>query len=212
MADWYFWRARSWEELVAAHGQWLTNYNEQSHWAHRERKDGRRSPQEVLGWLTGVRYRKEDLEHAFFSVRFSRILDPLGYATFRRWRFYGEEGLAGSEAAIWLQEKSLTLEHAGEPLSRYEVEHAAGSRAGKLLAVRRPVLFETSRVLPQPRLFRLDVLGEGGWLKTLKLEEYAPRRPRGSPALQQMLFSYTEPSSYIWRGVFRQSYSTHKER
>jgi transposase/transposase-like protein len=215
MADWYFWRARSWEELVAAHEQWLTNYNEQSHWAHRERKDGRRSPQEVLGWLTRVRYRKEDLEHAFFSVRFSRMLDSLGYATFRRWRLYGEEGLAGSEAAIWLQEKSLTLEHAGEPLSRYEVEYAADSRAGKLLAVKRPVLFETSRVLPQPRLFRLDVLGEGGWLKTLKLEEYALRRPRGSLALQQMLFSYTEPSykepsSYIWRGVFRQSYSTHK--
>jgi len=194
MTDWYFWRARSWEELVAVHGQWLTNYNEQSHWAHRERKDGRRSPQEVLGWLTGgVRYRKEDLEHAFFSVHFSRVLDPLGYATFRRWRLYGDEGFAGSEAAIWLQEKSLTLEHAGEPLSRYEVEqHAAGSRAGRLLAVRHPVLFESSRVLPQPRLFQLDALGEGGWLKALKLEEYAPRRPRGSLALQQMLFSYTE--------------------
>jgi putative transposase len=192
MADWYFWRARSWEELVAAHGQWLTNYNEQSHWAHRERKDGRRSPREVLGWLTGVRYRKEDLEHAFFSVRFSRVLDPLGYATFRRWRLYGEEGLAGSEAAIWLQEKRLTLEHAGEPLSHYEVQHAAGSRSGKLLTVRRPVLFESSRVLPQPRLFRLDVLGEGGWLKALKLEEYVPRRPRGSLALQQILFSNTE--------------------
>jgi transposase len=193
MADWHFLRAQSWQELVAAHEQWLTNYNEQSHWAHRERRDGRRSPQEVLGWLSGVRYRKEDLKRAFFSVRFSRMLDPLGYATFRRWRLYGEESLAGREAAIWLQEKSLTLEHAGEPLSRYEVEHdAAGSRAGKLLAVGRPVLFETARALPQPRLFRLDVLGESGWLKALKLEEYAPRRPSGSPALQQILFSYTE--------------------
>jgi putative transposase len=192
MADWHFFRAESWQELVAAHEEWLTNYNEQSHWAHRERGDGRRSPKEVLGWLIGVRYRKEDLERAFFSVRFSRVLDPLGYATFRRWRLYGEEGLAGREAAIWLQEKNLTLEHAGEPLSRYEVEHAPDSRAGKLLAVRRPVLFETSRVLPQPRLFRLDVMGEGGWLKALKLEEYASRRPRGSPALQQILFPYTE--------------------
>ncbi len=114
---------------------------------------------------------------AFFSVRFSPVLDPLGHATFLRRRLYGEESLAGSEAAIWLQEKSLTLEHAGEPLSRYEVEHAPSSgAAGKLLAVRHPVLFETSRALPRPRLFRLDVLGEGGWLKALKLEEYAPRR------------------------------------
>jgi transposase InsO family protein len=61
MADWHFFRAESWQELVAAHEEWLTNYNEQSHWAHRERGDGRRSPKEVLGWLIGVRYRKEDL-------------------------------------------------------------------------------------------------------------------------------------------------------
>jgi hypothetical protein len=35
------------------------------------------------------------------------MLDPLGYATFRRWRLYGQEALAGSEAALWLQEKPL---------------------------------------------------------------------------------------------------------
>jgi hypothetical protein len=28
----------------------------------------------------------------------------LGYAPERRWRLYGEEGLAGTEAALWLQE------------------------------------------------------------------------------------------------------------
>jgi transposase InsO family protein len=85
MADFHFAEAESWPELLKVHdGEWANNYNEQSHWAHRERKDGRRSPQEVLGWVTGVRYRPEDLERAFFSVRFSRTLDPLGYATFRR--------------------------------------------------------------------------------------------------------------------------------
>src|SRR5215203_5587408 len=35
MADWHFFGAESWQELVAAHEEWLTNYNEQSHWAHR---------------------------------------------------------------------------------------------------------------------------------------------------------------------------------
>ena len=83
MADWHFGRAGSWPELVAAHDAWVEDYNEQPHWAHRGRKDGRRSPQEVLGWLTGVRYRPEDLERAFFSTRFSRVLDSLGYARFR---------------------------------------------------------------------------------------------------------------------------------
>lgn len=67
MADWHFARAESWPELVAIHERWVQDYNEQSHWAHREREDGRRSPQEVLGWVTGVRYRKENLDRAFFS-------------------------------------------------------------------------------------------------------------------------------------------------
>jgi hypothetical protein len=47
-----------------------------------------------------VRYREGDLERAFCSTRFTRKLDGLGYATFRRWKFYGEEALAGNEAAL----------------------------------------------------------------------------------------------------------------
>jgi hypothetical protein len=50
-------------------------------------------------------------------------------------------------------EKSLTLEHAGEPLSRYEVEHEPST--GKLRRVSLPTLFETSFLLGQPRLFNL---------------------------------------------------------
>ena len=83
MADHHFAKAESWTDLVFAHEEWVRNYNEQVHWAHLERKDGRRSPLEVLGWLTEVRYRPEDLERAFFSSRFARVLDGLGYARFR---------------------------------------------------------------------------------------------------------------------------------
>jgi hypothetical protein len=58
--------------------------------------------------------------------------------------------------------------------------------------ITRPRLFETSYMLAQFRLFDLeDALGEG-WLKALKLEEYAPRRTQWSQALQQVLFTYTE--------------------
>lgn len=193
MADFHFAQAQNWEELLAAHEKWLSDYNDQSHWAHRERKDGRRSPSEVLGWITGVRYREEDLRRAFFSTRHARKLDTSGYATFLRWKLYGEESLAGREAALWLAAESLTLEHAGESLSRYEVDYEA--KSGKLLAVRTPTLFENSHrrsLLPQPRLFGLEALGEAGWLKALKLEEYAPRRLRRPSALQQALFAYTE--------------------
>lgn len=187
MADFHFAKAEDWAALVAAHARWVEDFNHQSHWAHRGRKDARRSPSEVLGWVSGVRYREEDLDRAFFSTRFSRVLDTLGYATWRRWRVYGEEGLAGREAALWLRERSLTLEYAGEPLSRYDVEYLPGTEKPRAFA--RPVLFETSIPLPQLRLFGLDTLGEAGWLVTLRLADYAPRRPR-SQALQQALFPY----------------------
>jgi hypothetical protein len=190
MADYHFAHAESWTDLVAMHARWVSDYNEQSHWTHRHREDGRRSPGEVLGWVSGVRYHPEDLRRAFFSTRFSRTLDILGYARFWNWRIYGEEGLAKREAALWLHEKTLTVEYAGEILSRYDVERAKG--ANELRAITRPRLFETSHVLAQSRLFGLDALGEGGWLKALKLEDYAPRKLHQPRALQQSLFAYLE--------------------
>jgi putative transposase len=187
MADWHFARARSWPELVAVHDRFVEDYNAQRHWAHRGREDGRLSPAEVLGWVTGLRYRPEDLERAFFASRFSRDLDALGYATFRRWRLYGEEALAGREAALWLHAGSLTLEHEGRALSRYDVERAAGT--DRLASVARPRLFQTPYALVQPRLFRLD---EAVWLKALKLDDYAARKLRRPSALQGVLFSYLD--------------------
>ena len=96
------------------------------------------------------------------------------------------------EAALWLaaSEASLTLEHAGEPLSRYETKVEAGRKG----AVGGAELFETSyrHDLPQQRLFALAELGEAGWLKALRLERYAPRAPRRPLGLQQTLFAYHE--------------------
>ena len=192
MADWHFAKAESWAELALAHERFVEDYNAQAHFAHAGRDDGRRSPAEVLGFASGVRHREEELSRAFFSARFVRVLDALGYTRFRHWKVYGEEALAGREAALWLASESLTVEHAGEPLSRYEVRVEPGT--GELRAVTRPRLFENSHGLnhPQRRLFTLDSLGEGGWLKALRLEGYAPRRPRGPLALQQALFPYAE--------------------
>ena len=192
MADHHFAKARSWEELIAAHERWVEQYNTQKHWAHRDRKDARRSPSEVLGFLTGVRHLKEDLERAFFSTRFTRVLDSLGYARLKRWRVYGEEVLARREVTLWLGPDVLSVEFAGEPLARYDVEYSA--RTDRLREVKRPRLFETPhRVAPaQPRLFELAALGEEGWLKALRMGEYAPRRPRHRQALQEVLFSWAE--------------------
>ncbi len=71
---------------------------------------------------------------------------------------------------------------------------AAGVGAvGRLRRVKAHALFETSVVVPQLRLFDLgEALGEEGWAKFLKLDEYAPRRSRRPDLLQQTLFPYTE--------------------
>jgi len=100
----------------------MSDYNTQEHHAYRHRREGRRSPSEVPSWVRTPRYPDEDLARAFFSARHTRTLDGLGYLTLQRFRFYAEEGLAGTEVAVWMQEDSLTVEHGGEALSRYEVE------------------------------------------------------------------------------------------
>lgn len=142
-----------------------------------------------------MRFHPKDLERAFFSERRTR-LDGSGYATLMRWRLYGEEGLAGEEADLWLLERTLTVEHAGRPLSSYEIDYDPGggrSGAGRLLRVGRPTLFETPFAPGQPRLFGLaETLGEDGWLKALRLGDYTARRPRSPTSLQQALFPYGE--------------------
>lgn len=196
MADHYFAKAEGWAELVEEHDRWMSDYNVQEHHAHRHRKQGRRSPSEVLAWVKTPRYREEDLARAFFSARHTRTVDGLGYLILQRFRLYAEEGLAGTEVAVWVQEDSLTVEYGGELLSRYEVEcdPAIGvGSVGRLRRVKGHTLFETSVVVRQLRLFDLgEVLGEEGWAKFVKLDEYVPRRARRPDALQQTLFPHTE--------------------
>ena len=189
-ADYHFAKAESWGELVAAHDRWVEQYNTQKHRAHRDRKDARRSPAEVLGFLTGVRHRPEDLERAFFSTRFVRVLDASGYARIKHWKVYAEEGLARREVALWLGPDVLNVEFAGEPIARYDVRYSP--RTDRLREAKKPRLFETAyRLNPaQPRLFGLEALGEGGWLKALKLDGYVPRSSRRPTMLQAALFPF----------------------
>lgn len=59
--------------------------------------------------------------------------------------------------------------------------------------MKKPTLFETRFAPGQMRLFGLsEVLGDEGWLKALRLEDYALRKPRRSGMLQQVLFAFTD--------------------
>ena len=59
-------------------------------------------------------------------------------------------------------------------------------------AVGRPRLFETSFAPVQPKPFASAALGETGWLKVLRSEDYAPSRSGRAEALQGVLFPYPE--------------------
>ncbi|MEJ7817012.1 MAG: hypothetical protein WKF53_17715, partial [Rubrobacter sp.] len=196
MADYYFARAGDWSALLAEHDRWMADNNVQEHYAHQHRKDGGHSPAAVLSWVRTPRFKEEDLARAFFSAHHTRTLDGLGYLTLQRHRLYAEEGLARMEVAVWVAEDELTVEYGGEALSRYEVEcePATGTGAvGRLRKVKGHTLFETTIVPLQLRLFDLgEALGDEGWVKFLKLEEYAPLQPRHLDELQQVLFPYVE--------------------
>lgn len=103
------------------------------------------------------------------------------------WRVYGAEALAARGAALWLDEENLTVEYQGEALSRYEI--ALQAKTGKLTEVGSPQLFETAHRNPQQRLFDL---AEIRWLKALRADNYAPRRPYRPQGLQESLFPYAE--------------------
>jgi hypothetical protein len=184
MADWHFAQARNWVALQDAHERWVADYNYQVHWAHREREDGRHSPAEVLGWVTGPQRTLEELRRIFYTTRFGRRLDRMGYVRSRHWRIYGERGLAQEAAVVWLDKEHLTIRFADEPLSQYEVSYEADQH--RLRAISHARLFETRFRSPQLVLWEL---GPADWHLVLRLPEHG-RRPHihGEEAAQVPLF------------------------
>jgi hypothetical protein len=162
MADWTYAQAQTWQELRAAHDRFAADYNYQRHFAHEQREDGKHSPAEVLGWVHGSWCDERKLDR-LFRLRTDRRVDQAGYVRFRRWRVYGERGLAGQKAAVWLFGETLTLEYAEEALSQYRVEFEPDD--AHFRAISEPRLFEHRFPSPQPMLWEGD---EGEWHQVLR--------------------------------------------
>jgi len=75
MADWSFEKAHTWEDLLAAHDKWMTDYNFQKHMAHEERQDGCHSPAAVLGWVKGMQPEPELVHQVFEAICETRHLN-----------------------------------------------------------------------------------------------------------------------------------------
>jgi hypothetical protein len=84
------------------------------------------------------------------------------------------------------------MDNAEAPDSRTCSSYGWPGTTDRLREVGRPTLFETAHCLAQLRLFELNILGEAGRLKALRLEKYAARARLEPQAVQQVLFAYTE--------------------
>jgi transposase InsO family protein len=181
MADWHFELAHTWEDLVAAHEKWLRDYNYQKHFAHEKREDGRHSPAEVLGWVSGRQFGLEYL-HRTFSARYeTRQLNKAGYARFRNFLLYAERGLAGKRALITLFQDSLTLEYGESTLARYSIEWQPDDY--HLLSVGNPHLFEHPY---HSRQLSLWSPSEVEWLVILPCQPSPRKRKRKQSQIIQL--------------------------
>ncbi|MDP9371478.1 MAG: hypothetical protein M3Q65_03275 [Chloroflexota bacterium] len=175
----------SWDELLRVHEQWVRDYNEQMHWAHRQREDGRQSPKAVLAGARGRPIDEATLHRLFYTLRFGRVLDSHGYARLRHWKVYGERGLARRPVGVWLYGAQLLVEYREEVLAEYRVTYEPGKRQLKAVTLHR--LFDTPFRSPQPWLFQLD---DAHWRKAWRTAGYAPRRPRCGSATQLPLLPH----------------------
>src|SRR5260370_30352546 len=109
-------------EMKKAHRKLIRDYITQIHFAHRERQDGRHSPQDVLRGVLARTLPAPTLTRIFFATEFTRYLDRSGYIRFRRWRFYAEAGLAKQEVQVSIYTSTLKIEYQETELAFYTME------------------------------------------------------------------------------------------
>jgi putative transposase len=187
MADYHFSQATTWDDLEQRHAAWVHDYNSQEHWAHLKRQDGRRSPAEILDQMTGRAFSDQELTRIFAPLLTSRRVDQQGYIRFRNWRLYGERGLAGEPASIWITDEDVTIQAADDPLATYEVKYQRDHRHFRQVIPKR--IFETRHGAPQPPLLEL---GPDDWLLAIEQPLHRRRRRRRSVLVQAELFDLDE--------------------
>lgn len=75
IADRDFAHATTWNAVLALHEQCVADFNYQVHCAHRQREDGRRSPADVLGWVSRRAINAKELHRVFYTTRWTRPHD-----------------------------------------------------------------------------------------------------------------------------------------
>lgn len=166
LADHAFSNARTWPEIQQAHLTWWQRYNQEYHHAHRERQDGRHSPEDVLRGYWAYDSRRGTL---------ARQIDRKGYVKFKHWEFFGENGLpVGEEVSVWIYENTLKVEHQATTLSLYSIRMDAEQQ--RITEVKNARRIETHFRSPQLDLWRLS---DTEWLLALRRPEPVARPKPG---------------------------------
>lgn len=166
LADHDFGNARTWAEIQQAHRKWWIHYNQEHHSAHEKRQDGRHSPEAVLRGVLGRTYPEEVLSRVLYATQFTRHLDRHGYVRFKKWRFFGEDGLAGEEVSVWMYEGTLKIEYQTTALSKYTLRFSPDHK--RIEAVNNPRHIETHFRSPQLDLWQVS---DTEWLLALRQPE-----------------------------------------
>ena len=133
--------------------------------------------------MLGRTYPEEVLSRVLYATQFTRHQDKHGYVRFRHWRFFGEDGLAGSEVSVWVYEDTLKVEYQTTALSLYSLTFQPDyEQIAEVTQARR---IQTPFRSPQLDLWQLS---ETEWLLALRRPDPAPRRNRSKivPSARQL--------------------------
>jgi hypothetical protein len=108
-------RYQSWEKIAdpAERRLAVVRLHAEGWFAHRERRDNRHSPQDVLRGVLARTVEASTFARIFFATHFTRHLNQSGYLRFRRWRISAEAGRARA-----ISDRLRLHEHARDPRIR----------------------------------------------------------------------------------------------
>ncbi len=176
--------------MKQAHRKFERDYNMQVHWAHRERRDNRLSPNDVLRGVLARTVPEPILARILYATQFTRYLNRSGYIRFRNWRFYAEAGLARSPVTVHIYTSTLKVEYQETDLALYRVEWQDDNKHIK--DVTNPRVIETRYRSPQLAPWSLD---PDEWLLFKKLPDYAARKKRKQVGVIQLFLLPLDTSS-----------------
>ena len=191
LADFQFERAQTFEEIQTRHAAFVETFNTTWHWAHQERADHRRTPEEVLGWVRGRPVDLEHLRRLFGQVQFLRTVNLYGFISIQRFYIYAEAGLSRQRVSIWVAEGQLHIAYRETLLAQYRC--AYDRRQHRLREVRQPTLYQTVFASPQLELIELD---DAQWIK-VQQRSWSQRTPQQTSRGEQLIFAGFEISALI---------------